>query len=97
MMREVVDPYLRKAAVVLAMVAVCMAVGCSFGPDPPPPEDLSPIGASTLISQKWSHDELNHFTVTVHSDTLIGCGIQNDLWKHVEVPYITALRSARIN
>ncbi len=89
MMREVsTDRYLRKAAVALTMVAVCMAVGCSLGPDPPPqPGDLNPIGASTLISQKWSHDELNHFTVRFHSDTLIGCGIQNDLWKHVEVPY----------
>src|SRR5215813_3979018 len=85
MTREVTDLYLRKAAVVLAMAVVCMAVGCSS--DPPPPEDLSPIGASTLISQKWAHDELNHFTVTFHSDTLIGCGIQNDLWKRVETPY----------
>ena len=88
MVRKVADPYLRKAAAVLAMAAVCMAVGCSSDPDPPPQsEELSPIVASTLISQKWSHDELNHFTVTFHSDTLIGCGIQNDLWKRVEIPY----------
>ena len=89
MMRKVAYPYLRKAAVALAMAAVCMAVGCSSDPDPPPqPDDLSPIGASTLISQKWSHDELSHFTVTFHSDTLIGCGIQNDLWKRVETPWL---------
>ena len=62
-----------------------MAVGCSSDPDPP--EDLSPIAASTLISQKWSNDELNHFNVTFHSDTLIGCGLQNDLWKRVETPH----------
>jgi hypothetical protein len=88
MKRKVADPYLRKAAVVLAMAALCTAVGCSSEPDPPPePEDLSPSVASALILQKWSHDELNHFTVTFHSDTLIACGIQNDLWKRVETPY----------
>ncbi|HJZ95304.1 MAG TPA: hypothetical protein VKE70_02300 [Candidatus Solibacter sp.] len=85
MTRKVTDLYLRKAAVVFAMAAVCMAVGCSA--DPPPPEDLSSIAASTLISQKWAQNELNHFTVTFHSDTLIGCGVQNDLWKRVETPY----------
>ena len=87
-MPKVADSHLRKVAVILAMAAVCMAVGCSSDPPPPPhPDDLSPIGASTLISQKWAHDELNHFTVTFHSDTLIGCGVQNDLWKHVETPH----------
>jgi hypothetical protein len=85
MTRKVTDLYLRKAAVVFAMAAVCMAVGCSA--DPPTPEDLSSIAASTLISQKWAQNELNHFTVTFHSDTLIGCGVQNDLWKRVETPY----------
>jgi hypothetical protein len=85
-MRKSADPYLRKAAVVLGMTAVCMAVGCSSDPAPKP-EDLSPVKASTLITQKWAHDQLNHFAVSFHSDTLIGCGIQNDLWKHVQVPY----------
>jgi hypothetical protein len=71
------------------MAALCMAVGCSSDPEPPPePEDLSPTQASTLILRRWSHDELNHFTVTFHSDTLIGCGIQNDLWRRVETPYL---------
>ena len=78
------ETYSRRAAVIFAMAAVCMAVGCSSDPEP---EDLSPVGASALISQKWSNDELNHFTVTFHSDTLIGCGIQNDLWKRVEIPH----------
>jgi hypothetical protein len=88
MMRKAADPNLRKAAVVLAMAALAMGAGCSSDPDPPPgPEELNAIGASTLISQKWSHGELNHFTVTLHSDTLIECGIQNDLWKRVETPY----------
>ena len=85
-MRKVADPHPRKAAVILAVAAVCMAAGCSSDP-PPPPDDLTPSGASTLISQKWTHGELNHFTVTFHSDTLIACGIQNDLWKRVETPY----------
>jgi hypothetical protein len=88
MIRKVFDPYLRKASVVLMMAAVCMAAGCSSDPEPPPPpEDLSPSGASALILQKWSHDEPNHFTVTFHSDTLIACGVENDLWKRVETPY----------
>lgn len=88
MMCRAAVPYLRKASVVLAIAAVCLAAGCSSAPDAPPqPEDLSLAVASTLISQKWSQGELNHFTVTFHSDTLIGCGTQNDLWKHVEIPH----------
>jgi hypothetical protein len=91
-MRKVSDAYLRKAAVVLAMAAVCVTVGCSSEPEPPPPppepEELSAMGANALISQKWSHNELNHFTVTFHSDTVIACGVQNDLWKHVETPHL---------
>jgi hypothetical protein len=87
-MRKGADPYLRKAAVVLAMAAVSMAVGCSSDSDtPPPPPDLSPPAASALILQKWSQDGPNHFKVTFHSDTLIACGVQNDLWKRVEAPY----------
>jgi len=82
-------PYLKEASVVLAIWTACLAAGCSSAPDaPPPPEDLTPASASALISQKWSQGELNHFTVTFHSDTLIGCGIQNDLWKHVETPHL---------
>jgi hypothetical protein len=88
-MNKVAVSHLRKAACILAMAAVCTAVGCSSDPPPPPQaEDLSPIGAATLISQRWAHDELNHFTVTFHSDTLIGCGIQNDLWKHLETQHL---------
>ena len=84
------DLYLRKAAVVLAIGAGWMTVGCSSDPDPPPPPDLTPSLASSLLSQKWAQDELDHFTVTFHSDTLLGCGIQNDLWKHVETPHLGA-------
>jgi hypothetical protein len=63
------------------MAAGCMAAGCSSQAQP---ADLTAIGASALISQKWSRDELNHFTVSFHSDTLIACGAQNGLWKLVK-------------
>ena len=69
---------------VVAMAAICMA-GCSSGPIPI--DDLSPDMARALIAQRWSHDELNHFTVTFHSDTLIACGLENGLWKQVEIPH----------
>ena len=59
--------------------------GCSSDPDPPP--DLSADEASGQIAQKWSHDESSHFKVTFHSDSLIGCGVQNGLWKLVETPH----------
>ena len=75
------DPCLKKLIVVLETAAVCLAAGCSSAPEP---HELSPMEASALISQKWAHDELNHFTVTFHSDTVMECGIQNGLWKRVE-------------
>ena len=78
------DPYLRKTVVILTIAAACLAAGCGSDPGP---ADLTPADASALISQKWSHDELNHFTVTFHSDTLIECGIQNNLWKRVDVEH----------
>ena len=71
------------------MAALAMTVGCSSDPDtPPPPPDLTAEGASALISQKWAQGELTHFTVTFHSDTIIACGTQNDLWKRVETPHL---------
>lgn len=76
------DGYRKKAVAALALAGACLAAGCSSGPDLP--AELSPNVASTLIAQTWGHDQQNHFTVTFHSDTLIACGIQNDLWKHVE-------------
>lgn len=75
----------RNVVVVLALAAGCLAVGCSSDPDPP--DELTPAAAAALISQKWSHDELNHFTVTFHSDTVIGCGMQNNLWKRAEIAH----------
>lgn len=84
-MLRLVDLCTRKVAVVVATAALSLATGCSSDPDPPP--DLSAADASALISQKWSHDEVNHFAVTFHSDTLIGCGEQNGLWKRVEAEH----------
>jgi hypothetical protein len=68
------------AATVIA--AGMMMLGCSSEASP---VDLTPMLASALVSQKWSQNELNHFKVNFHSDTLIACGVQNDLWKLVEV------------
>jgi len=33
----------------------------------------------------WSQEQMNHFKVTFHSDSLIECGVKNDLWKLEEV------------
>ena len=78
---KMVDSRLRNVSAVIAMTAACTAVGCSSEAKP---ADLTAIGASALISQRWYRDELNHFAVTFHSDSLIGCGAQNDLWSLVE-------------
>ena len=64
------------------IAAGMMIIGCSSEAQP---VDLTPMQASALVSQKWSQNELNHFKVNFHSDTLIACGVQNDLWKRVEV------------
>jgi hypothetical protein len=77
----------RATAALLAIAAASITVGCSSDPDPPPPPpDLSPALASMLINQKWTQDGWPHYTVTFHSDTLIACGEQNNLWKRVETP-----------
>ena len=76
------DSYLRNVIAVIAMAAAGMAVGCSSEPQP---AELTSEGASTVISQRWSRDEMNHFTVSFNSDTVIACGVQNDLWKSVEI------------
>lgn len=81
MIRKMADSHLRSVIAVISMVAGCMAVGCSSEPKP---AELTTAGASTLISQRWSRDEMNHFKVSFNSDTVVGCGVQNDLWKPVE-------------
>ena len=80
-MRAVTQSNLRDVMAVIAMAAGCTASGCSSNAQP---ADLTPVSASALISQKWAGDELNHFSVILHSDTLIECGGTNDLWKLVE-------------
>ena len=69
------------AAIVLALNLA--ATACSN--DPPPPPELIPPAAAAGILQRWSAEELNHFTVVFHSDTLIDCGVKNDLWKLTEM------------
>ena len=84
-MRNQADLSRKNGVAALAIAAACLAAGCSSGSALP--ADLTPDLARALISQKWAHDQLNHFTVTFHSDTLIQCGVQNDLWKHVETEH----------
>ena len=66
---------------VAVITASCTALGCSSSAQPP---DLTLVSAGALIAQKWAADELNHFTVILHSDTVIECGVKTDLWNLVE-------------
>jgi hypothetical protein len=66
----------------VGVIALTLA-GCSS--DPPPLPDLTPAWAAGAIANKWAHEELNHFRVVFHSDTLIQCGVQNDLWRLTEI------------
>ncbi|MGA3039979.1 MAG: hypothetical protein ABSF54_04215, partial [Bryobacteraceae bacterium] len=74
---------LRNGLILLLVAAVGALVGC--GSDPPPPPELVPMAAAQAIAQLWTHEQMNHFRVTFHSDELIDCGVKNDLWKLVEV------------
>jgi hypothetical protein len=80
-MRRIADSYHRNVIAVIVITASCTMLGCSSEPQQP---ELTAAGASALISEKWSRDELNHFAVSLHSDTLIECGVGDDLWKLVE-------------
>jgi hypothetical protein len=68
---------------VLLVAATGALVGCAS--DPPPPPDLVPQAAAAAIAERWSQEQMNHFKVTFHSDDLVECGVQNDLWKLVEI------------
>jgi len=69
-----------KDALVIVLAAVALGLaGCAS--DPPPPPELTPAMAAAAITQKWSQGEMNHFRVTFHSETLVECGVQHDLWQ----------------
>ena len=57
--------------------------GC--GDDTPPIPALTPAWAAGAIADKWAHEELNHFRVVFHSDSLVQCGVDRDLWKLNEI------------
>ena len=68
----------RNAMATIVVAVSCATAGCSS--DPPPPPELTPAAASAQISQRWDMEELNHFTIVFHSDTLIECGVKTELW-----------------
>ena len=80
-MHGIAGSHLRDVVAVVVMAASCTGLGCSSNAQP---ADPTAVSAGALIAQKWAGDELNHFSVILHSDTLIECGVRNDLWKLVE-------------
>jgi hypothetical protein len=74
---------LRGVFAIVALAAFGTMTGCMGGDPEIPP--LTPAQAAALISERWSQDELNHFRVVFHSDTLIPCGVSNGLWKLGEI------------
>ena len=78
-MRSIADCSLKDLVAVVVMVTASLTtLGCSSEARP---VDLTAAGASAIISQSWSQDLMNHFHIDFHSDTLIECGVQNDIWK----------------
>jgi hypothetical protein len=78
-MRAIANCSLRDLiAIGVITAASFMTLGCSSEARP---ADLTPTAAGAVISQNWSQDLLNHFRIVFHSDTLIECGVKNDLWK----------------
>jgi len=82
-MRGIVAIRPRNALGFIVLAGGCLTLGCSS--DPPPPPELTAGEAAYRISERWAREEMNHFRVTFHSDTLVECGVKNDLWKLVEV------------
>ena len=80
-MRVVVDCSLKNLIGLAVISLSAMTLSCSSEAQP---ADLTVMQASAIISQNWSQNVLNHFTMVFHSDTLIECGVKNDLWKLTE-------------
>jgi hypothetical protein len=80
-MRAVADSSCRNLIAAAVISVSAMTLGCSSEAQP---ADLTVVQASAVISQNWSQNVLNHFPVVFHSDTLIECGVKNDLWKLTE-------------
>jgi hypothetical protein len=80
-MPRVADSSHRKHIAAAVVAASAMTLGCSSEAQP---ADLTVMQASAIISQNWSQNVLNHFAVVFHSDTLVECGVKNDLWKLTE-------------
>lgn len=83
MMRGIFNRNFSTATAALVLAAACAMLSCASAPPPIP--GLTAADAGALVLQRWSKDELNHFTVSLHSDTLIACGLQHDLWKLAEL------------
>jgi len=80
-MRAIADCSLTNLAAVGVIAAGCMTLGCSSEAHT---ADLTAVAAGAIIEQNWSQNILNHFRVVFHSDTLVECGVKNDLWKLTE-------------
>jgi len=81
-MRTISGTNLASVAAALAVAVSAATIGCSSDREP---QELTALSAGALISQKWAQDELNHFRISFHSDTLVECGVKNDLWKLAEI------------
>lgn len=77
-MRVIVDFSRGDLIAVVVMAVSGMTLGCSSEAHP---ADLTAIQAEAIISRNWSQNVMNHFHIVFHSDTLIECGVKNDLWK----------------
>src|SRR5450755_175759 len=73
----------RLTVTVLVTIVSSAMTGCSSEPATPP--ELTQALAGALIAERWSQEEMNHYRVVFHSDTLVECGVKNDLWRLTQV------------